>query len=132
MNEPKYKMKTRPKVLDLWLEKLAAGLPHVLAPEELDAWLAEPGRRAVWFHGPADGPAEVSLQAYRALPAEVRELLPLRMVVLYQMRVSEWRRIPLLHMSEIMVFEDGVLLSKELPMMGPGIQWEPWLRKWRG
>lgn len=108
--------------------------PQVIQPEEIDAWLAGDGRRAVWFHSPCDLPARFSMVAWSALPAALREAVPLRMVLIDEVPSGPWgdfcQRWGLRHQSELTVWESGELVWRGVPYAGPGHKWEPWLRQW--
>lgn len=71
---------------------------------------------------------------WRLLPAELRERVPLRMVLIDDIPSAIWHefavRWDLWHMSELTVWENGQLLWRGTPFSGPGRDWKAWLEKW--
>ena len=106
-------------------------VPERLESADMEAWVNLPERRIVWFHAVWDGPGALCLAAYRALPLEVREIIPLRLVDMDSLEHRHSVQWDLRDASEIMIWENGRVLWRGVPQGGPGRNWAAWLEKWR-
>ena len=100
-----------------------------IEPIAVDEWLKQPGRRAVWFHSPVDASATAPMAALWKVPEAVRAGWPVVMVDSHNFPLGLATRWQLHGSSEIIVWDDGVVIWKGTPMAGPGSEWALWANR---
>lgn len=95
----------------------------------VDEWLTQPGRRAVWFHSPVDASATAPMAALWKVPEAIRAGWPVVLVDSHNFPLGLAIRWSLHGSSEIIVWEDGIVIWQGTPMAGPGSEWAAWANR---
>ncbi len=100
-----------------------------IEPISVDEWLKQPGRCAVWFHSAVDASATAPMAALWSVPESIRGGWPVVLVNSHNFPSGLATRWQLHGSSEIIVWDDGVIIWKGSPLAGPGSEWTLWANR---